>query len=132
MEGKHPPAAMSYSIGTWLTLSKEKLIAYWVNQNYHFGVTITSPIEGCHATLKSYLQRGNGDLRGGFVHMQHFWDAQHSAFTTTVAQQQLRPKISLNIPLFAAVLQHVHGYALQRILQEHAKSPPSGRPGDDT
>jgi hypothetical protein len=39
---------------SWL-LWKEKLVTYWVNQNYHFGVTVTSPIEGCHATLKGYL-----------------------------------------------------------------------------
>jgi hypothetical protein len=124
MTTKHPPLAMSYCEGTWLNLWKEKLVGYWVNQNHHFGVTVTSPIEGCHATLKSYLQRGNGDLRGVFVRMQHFWDAQHTAFTITVAQQQLRPKTSLNRSLFADVLQHVHGYALQLILEERSKIPP--------
>ena len=75
MKAKYPAAAMSYCEGTWLHLWKEKLVAYWVNQNYHFGVTVTSLIEGCYATLKSYLQRGNGDLRGVFVRMQHIWDA---------------------------------------------------------
>jgi hypothetical protein len=72
MRAKYPAPAMSYCEGTWL-LWKEKLVAYWVNQNYHFGVTVTSPIEGCYAVLKSYLQRGSGDLRGVFVRMQHFW-----------------------------------------------------------
>jgi hypothetical protein len=119
---------MSYCEGTWLHLWKEKHVAYWVNQNYHFGVTVTSPIEGCHATLKSYLQCGNGDLRGVFVRLQYYWDAQHTAFTTTVAQQQLRPQNRVNIPLFAAVLQYVHGHALLKILQEHAKLPPAGPP----
>ena len=99
-----------------------------MNQNYHFGVTVTSPIKGCHAVLKSYLQHGNKDLRGVFVRMQHFWDRQHLAFKTTVAQQQLRPKNSVNKPLFAAVLPFVYSYALHLILKKHAKLPASGPP----
>jgi hypothetical protein len=34
----------------------------------------------------------------------------------------------MNIPLFAAVLKQVHGYALQRIVVEHAKLPARGSP----
>jgi hypothetical protein len=60
--------------------------------------------------------------------MQHFWDAQHKGFKTTAAQQRLRPKISVNIPLFAAILQHVHGFALDKILLEYAKLPATGPP----
>ena len=119
---------MSYCTRTWLYLWKEKLVVFWVDQNYYFGVTVTSPIEGCHATLKSYLQRGNGDLRGVFVRLQHFWEAQHTTFKTTAAQQKLRPKNSVNIPLFAAVLQQVHGFALDKILLEKAKLPATGPP----
>jgi len=77
MRRKFPAQAMSYVEATWLHLWKEKIVGFWVNQNYYFGVTVTSPIEGCHATLKSYLQRSSGDLRGVFVRMQHFWDLQH-------------------------------------------------------
>jgi hypothetical protein len=125
---EYPAQAMSYCESTWLHLWKEKLVAYWVNQHYHFGVTVTSPIEGCHATLKSYLQRGNGDLRGVFLRIQHFWDMQHNTFKTTTAQQKLRPKISINTPLFATVLQYVHGFALDKILLEYAKLPTTGPP----
>jgi hypothetical protein len=63
MQVQFPALAMSYVENTWL-LWKEKLVAFWVNKNLHFGITVTSPIEGCHATLKTYLQRGHGDLRG--------------------------------------------------------------------
>ena len=125
MRKDHPPRALSYCSGTWL-LWKEKLVAYWINKNYHFGVTVTSPIEGCHATLKSYLRRGNGDLRTVFERLQLFWDAQHSSFVSTAAQQKLRPKHTVNIPLFAAVLQHVHSFALEKILYEQAKLPAPG------
>jgi hypothetical protein len=122
MRKDYPAAAMSYCEGTWL-LWKEKLVAYWVNQNHHFGVTVTSPIEGCHAILKLYLQRGNRDLCGVFERVQQFWEAQHSSFKSTAAQQQIRRKHQLNIPLFAALLQHIHSFALQKILQENSKLP---------
>ena len=128
MRVEYPAQAISYCESTWLHLQKEKLVTYWVNQHYHFGATVTSPIEGCHATLKSYLQRGNGDLRGVFLRIQHFWDTQHETFKTTTAQQKLRPKISINTPLFAAVLQYVHGFALDKILLEYAKLPTTGPP----
>ncbi|KAG4428671.1 hypothetical protein IFR05_015846 [Cadophora sp. M221] len=42
--------------------------------------------------------------------------------------QQLRPRHSTNIPLFAAVLQFVHGRALLRIMQENSKLPYEGPP----
>jgi hypothetical protein len=98
-----PPQAMSYCEGTWLHLWKEKIVIYWVDQHYHFGVTVTSPIEGCHAVLKSYLQRGNGDLRGVFVRLQHFWESQHQSICTITAQQRLRPNpvlIYLSLQLY--------------------------------
>ena len=60
--------------------------------------------------------------------MQHFWDLQHQAMTTTVAQQKLRPKTRTNIPLFTAVLQQVHSLALKRILKEHSKLPATSPP----
>jgi hypothetical protein len=120
MQAKYPTSAVKYCTDTWL-IWKENLVATYIDQYLHFGVTVTSPIEGCHATLKGYLQRGHGDLRGVFNRLKLFWTAQQSTIQSTVAQQQLRPKHSVNIPLFTAVLQHVHTYALQKILQERAK-----------
>jgi hypothetical protein len=64
MQAKYPTSAVKYCTDTWL-IWKEKLVAAYIDQHLHFGVTVTSPIEGCHATLKGYLQRGHGDLRGG-------------------------------------------------------------------
>ncbi|CZT47497.1 uncharacterized protein RSE6_08066 [Rhynchosporium secalis] len=117
--------ATSYCESTWL-LWKEKLVAFWVDQLYHFGVTVTSPIEGCHATLKLYLQRGHADLRGVFLKLQLFWTAQHSGISSAIVKQQLRPRHSTNIPLLAAILPYVHTRALQKIVQEASKLPASG------
>jgi hypothetical protein len=108
-------------------LWKENLVACYIKQRCHFGVTVTSPIERCHATLKAYLQRGHGDLRRIFDSLKLFWTDQHAAIQT-IAKQQNAPKHNINVPLFAAVLKQVHGYALQRILVEHAKLPARGAP----
>jgi hypothetical protein len=127
MQAKYPTGAVKYCTDTWL-IWKENLVTAFIDQRPHFGVTVTSPIEGCHATIKGYLQRGHGDLRDVFNRLKVFWKAQHSNIKSTVAQQQLRPKHSVNIPLFTAVLQHVHAYALQKILLEQAKLPARGGP----
>ena len=127
IQAKYPTGAVKYCTDTWL-IWKESLVSAYINQHYHFGVTVTSPIEGCHATLKGYLQRGHGDLRGVFNRLKLFWTAQHESIESTVAQQQLRPKHSVNIPFFAAVLKYIHGYALQKILQERRKLPARGSP----
>jgi hypothetical protein len=104
------------------------LVTAWINQRPHFGVIVTSPIEGCHAILKCYLQRGHSDLRGVFNGLKLFWKAQQSTIQSTIAQQQLRPRHRINISLFAAILQHIHAYALQKILQEKAKLSTRGSP----
>ena len=127
MQAKYPTGAVKYCTDTWL-IWKENLVTAYINQHPHFGVTVTSPIEGCHATLKGYLQRGHGDLRGVFNNLKLFWKAQHASIESTVAQQQLRPRHSVNTPLFAAILQHIHAYALQKILQEERKLPARGGP----
>ena len=84
MRSKYPKPAMSYCEGTWL-LWKEKLVAFWVNQDLYFGVTVTSPIKGCHATLNSYLQRSNSNLKGVYHRMSLFWEAQQINIKTTIA-----------------------------------------------
>ena len=43
-----------------------------------------------------------------------------------VAQQQLRPKNSINKPFFAIVLLFVYSYTLYLILKKHAKLSASG------
>ncbi|KAG9244531.1 hypothetical protein BJ878DRAFT_505786 [Calycina marina] len=127
MRSEFSAKGVSYCESTWL-LWKGKLVAFWVDQSYHFGITVTSPIEGCHATLMRYLQLGHGDLRGVFLKMKLFWEAQQQSIETMISKQQLRPRHIINTPLYAAVLQSVHGYALLRINQEHSKLPATGPP----
>jgi len=119
---KYPLAAVKYCTNTWL-LWKESLVACYINQRFHFGVIVTSPIEGCHANLKAYLKRGHSSLKEVFSKLKLFWTNQHQKIQTALVQQQNKPRHSTNIPLFSAILQQVHGYALQKLLAEYAKLP---------
>ena len=60
--------------------------------------------------------------------IQLFQDSQHQTIVTTIVQQKLRPKMCVNIPLFAAVLQQTHGFALEKILKEYTKLPITSPP----
>jgi hypothetical protein len=70
-KAKYPPAAVKYCVNTWL-LWEQNLVACYINQHFHFGITVTSLIEGCHTTMKSFLQRGHGDLKGVFDKIKLF------------------------------------------------------------
>jgi hypothetical protein len=124
-QATYPRKATKYCTDTWL-IWKENIVAAWINEKPHFGVIVTSPVEGCHAGLKRYLQHGHGDLKGVFTRLKLYWAMQHSTIDTTSAQQQLRPRHSVNIPLLAAIVHHIHGFPLQKILEEQSKLPAYG------
>jgi hypothetical protein len=122
--------AVNYVVNTWL-LWKEKLVRCWVDQHLHFGVLVTSPIEGCHSILKQYLQRSNRDLAGVFSRLELFWASQQRGILQAVAQDQVRPKHNINIHIFAELIGHIHGYALRKLLQEVSKLPRVGTPNPE-
>ena len=126
MRTKYPARAMDYCTNTWL-IWKEHIVAAWINQYPHFGITVTSPIEGSHATVKRYLQRGNSDLRGVFLKLQLFWTDQHANLQSASALQQGKPRHTTLIPIFGAVLEYIHTFALQKILQEQSRLPARGQ-----
>jgi hypothetical protein len=103
-----------------------------VNKHLHFGVVVTSPIEGCHSQLKAYLQRSSSDLKGVFDRLLLFWDAQQQSIATSYAQQLLRPRHNTNTPVLAALVGQVYAYALQKLLIELAKLPAEKKPPEST
>jgi hypothetical protein len=118
---KHQKDAVAYAENTWIQPWKEKLVRFWVDMNLHFGVRFTSPIEGCHATLKAYLKVSTGDLKGVYDRLIHFWPNQHREIHNTTAQEQNKIKHSLNKGYFHMVQSLVHDRALSLILVECAK-----------
>jgi hypothetical protein len=116
----HPQVPVGYIERTWLKW-KEKLVAFWVDQCLHFGIRVTSPIEGCHAMLKAYLQVSTADLKGVFDRLLPFWPTQHNTIQYTIAAQKNRILHCTNISLFSAVSSLVYDRALIRILGEVAR-----------
>lgn len=101
-ETENPTKAVKYCVDTLLVLWKEKLVSFWVNQTLHFGITVTSPIEGCHATLKGYLKRSISDLKGVFERLLLFWTAQQDSIQSTQAMQQNKPQHCTSPSFFKA------------------------------
>jgi hypothetical protein len=100
---------------------KEKLIQFWVDANLNFGVRVTSPIEGCHAILKSYLKASTRDLKSVFDRLILFWPHQQQGIRDVAAQEQNKVKHQLNKPYFHMVQSLVCDRALLLILIKVAK-----------
>jgi hypothetical protein len=95
--------AVAYIEDTWL-LWKEKLVRRWVDAYLHFGIRVSSPIEGCHAVLKAYLQVSTGDLKGVFDRLLLYWPMQHLAIQDVRATEQNKVMHRLNKRYFDLVI----------------------------
>jgi hypothetical protein len=127
MRASYSRQAMNYVETTWL-IFKEKLVKFWVDQHLYFGYLVTSPVKGCHAGLKRYLQRSTASFDGVYQKLCLFWEAQHHNLLDTVARQANTPRHDHNIPLFAGVVRFVHGFALEKALREVGKLPRNASP----
>jgi hypothetical protein len=87
----------------------------------HFGVRVTSLIEGCHAVLKAYLRVSTGDLKGVLDRLVLYWPKQHRNILDTCAQEQNKVVHQLNKRYFDLVQGLVYDRALYLIIQERAK-----------
>jgi hypothetical protein len=116
----HKKAAVDYIERVWLVW-KEKLVRHWVDRCLHFGIRVTSPIEGCHAVLKAYLRVSTGDLKGVFDRLLLYWPTQHRDILDSRAQEQNRVVHHLNRRYFDLIQGLVHDKALHLIIKEKAK-----------
>jgi len=118
---KHKGEALKYIKGTWLTPWKEKLVRFWVNQNLHFSVCVTSLIKGCYAVLKAYLRVSTSNLKGVFDKLLLYWLMQHQAILDTAIAKQNRVLHWLSKRYFDLVQSLVYDRALLLIVREQAK-----------
>jgi MULE transposase domain len=116
----HSAVAVSYVEDTWLKW-KEKLVKLWVDSKLHFGIRVTSPIEGCHAGLKVHLKISTGDLRSVFIRLIPYWPMQHFTISTAAAQEQNKVKHHLNKGYLHRIQSLVYDQALQLIVKEVTK-----------
>jgi hypothetical protein len=123
---RFPIQAVTYCNNTWLVLFKEKLVACYINRNLHFGVTVTSPIEGCHAGIKAFLKRSTQDLMGVYERLLDFWESQNRRIINTIAGKKYRVLHSTNKAPFIPLCGLVHEYALLLLVQELTRIPLKG------
>jgi hypothetical protein len=82
----------------------------------HFRIRVTSPIEGCHAILKAYLQVSTGDLKVVFDCLIPYGPTQHLAIQDIRAIEQGKVMHQLNKQYFDLVLYLVYNKALLLII----------------
>lgn len=109
------PAEVTYIKDTWLIPYKEALVKAWVDQDPHFGNTVTSRAEGTHALVKDYLQTSVLDLFETWRSIKAALDNQLIELQANQAKQQHRNPIWLSSPLFHSVRGWVSHQALQRL-----------------
>lgn len=118
--GKHPQKAVDYSMKTWITPWKEKLIRCYIDKYRHFGHCTTSIVESLHSTMKKFLWSSQGDLSTAFRALDLFWTSQKTTISTQQAisgHKQLT--ISLHI-LYANVRHLIAPQAITLMAQELA------------
>jgi hypothetical protein len=99
---KHPEKAVKYCVDVWL-LWKKKLVGFWVDLCLHFGIRVTSPIEGCYAGLKAYIKTSTGDLKSVFDALEPYWRKQHRTIFKSIADEKNKVNHQANRPLFEKV-----------------------------
>lgn len=100
----------------------------WVNKAAHFGNTTTSRNESSHAAIKAYLTNSRGDHKAFFEAVCIFWKDQHRLIREAIDQEKVLPKHAYRTAFFGDVINFVHGYALQKIVDEKGKIPLRGPP----
>jgi hypothetical protein len=66
-------AAMhKYLSRTWWPYNA-KFVSAWTNSITHFGCHTTSPVEGTHAKMKTWLDNSGGDLLSVFQSLLPWW-----------------------------------------------------------
>lgn len=115
------PLIVNYIQDTWLPL-KEKFISAWADQYFHLGTTVTSRVEGAHATLKRYLQVSVGNLQLVYEKISLLLENQHNEIKEMVEKNKTRIPHSQNIPFYSRLVSHISLYALKKIHEQFIKA----------
>jgi hypothetical protein len=118
---KYPTNTTKYYVETWLDLWKEHIVRFWVDKHLYFGILVTSPIEGCHVTIKAYLKRSTSNLKGVFDRLRLFWVNQQYNLLDAKAREMNKPRYNTSTPLFVVIQSKVYNYTLQKIIMEAQK-----------
>jgi hypothetical protein len=114
-------AEVGYILETWLDLHKEKIIKAWVNQQLHFGNTVSSRGEGIHKVLKEYLKTSVLDLFEAWRSIKLAVTNQIRELEARQARQQITTPIELSGALYSIVRGWISHEALRMVEQQRQR-----------
>ena len=115
----HPPAALHYTLQTWLEPWRDQLVTCFVNQHRHFGHTTTSIAEGLHSSMKRFLWSSTGDLSHIFQKFNTFWAHQASEIEA-IRRHDIHKITSFTLQdLYLPIREKVSSRALKLLADQH-------------
>lgn len=115
---------VTYLQNEWLKPGqKERLVEAWTNQYLHFGIQVTSCVEGAHAYLKRYLggKKSKGDLFTAWLWIEAAIINQITAISTCTNKEQDFAPIDIDKKLYHGCFGVVSWHAL-RLVQRHLET----------
>ena len=112
---------VTYLQNEWLKPGqRERLVEAWTNQHLHFGIRVTSRVEGAHAYIKRYLggKKTKGDLYSSWLLIEAAVINQVTAVSTRTAIQQDRAPLDIDKKLYQGCFGVITWHAL-RLVQQH-------------
>lgn len=118
-----PQIPVDYCVNNWLYPWKERIVRAWTDKLHHFGHTVTSRIEGCHAKIKQYLGTSSGDLKAVYDKLSLYWQGQYTEYLAELEKGRTRIQHRAHHPLYAAITGNVYPYAIGKIIKQQQKLP---------
>ena len=112
---------MTYLQNEWLKEGqRERLIEAWTSQYLHFGIRVTSRVEGAYAYIKRYLggKKTKGDLYSSWLLIEAAVINQITAVLSRTSLQQDRAPLDIDKKLYQGCFEVITWHAL-RLVQRH-------------
>jgi len=114
--------ATSYLCRYWLNDHKERLVSCFIDNDAHFGLTVTSKAEGAHRVLKEWLRGSRADILTLFQRLDAFYNEHIVHHTITDAQNSLRLRADCREYLFSVVFRRITRYAMALTVKQLTKA----------
>ncbi|CAG8458404.1 9522_t:CDS:2 [Cetraspora pellucida] len=112
-------------------LDSTNLLCLWhINKNimkncksqFEEGTTVTSRVEGAHATIKTYLHTSAGDLRNVRIKLSLAVNNQKQELDTKISSEKIRfPTFVQNNSLYANIKNKISNFALKKVDEQYQR-----------
>ena len=97
---------------------RHDLVDYWANQCTHYGVRVSSNVEGAHAELKSFLHTSTGDLHHVAEKFKLWIQKKEAQYNTDLEYARTHVKHTHRKRIFRKLIGRVSPYAIDEILDQ--------------